>query len=101
VLAVEAVEGTDAAILRAGEKAAGAVVVKLARTRQDPRFDVPSVGRRTAEAMIEARCAVLAVEAGRTLVLDREALVALADAHGIAVVGVTEPGAAPSLPRGR
>jgi UDP-2,3-diacylglucosamine hydrolase len=91
VLAVEAIEGTDAAILRAGRIAPGACVVKLAGPRQDPRFDLPAIGEATLSALIEAKAAVLAFQAGATLVLQREALVAAADAHGIALLGVGEP----------
>jgi DUF1009 family protein len=91
VLALEAIEGTDAAIRRAGEFGPGACVVKLAKPHQDPRFDVPAVGPDTIAALADARAALLAVEAGRTLVLDRERFVSLADAHGIAVLGVRGP----------
>jgi DUF1009 family protein len=98
-VAVEAMEGTDATITRAGELL-GAMegeastfersltVVKVAKPKQDLRFDVPVVGVPTIETMVRARAGCLAVEAGRTLLFDREALIALADAHGIAVVGI-------------
>ena len=89
VLAVEAVEGTNDAIRRAGSFSVGARVVKLAKPQQDPRFDVPTVGPGTLDALIDARASALAVEAGATVVLERDALLARADAHGIAVVGVT------------
>jgi DUF1009 family protein len=88
VIAVEAIEGTDAAIARAGAIAAGACAVKVARPGQDPRFDLPAIGPATLRALIAAGASALACEAGRTVVLDREALVAAADAHGIALVGV-------------
>jgi DUF1009 family protein len=88
VLAVEAVEGTNAAIRRAGTFAAGACVVKVAKPQQDPRFDVPAVGAGTLAALVDARASVLAIEAGATVVLEREALLRGADQHGIAVVGV-------------
>jgi DUF1009 family protein len=88
VLAVEAIEGTDAAILRAGRVGEGACVVKVAKPRQDPRFDVPAIGPDTLAAMLEAKASALAFEAGRTLVLERAALVQAADGHGIALVGV-------------
>jgi len=88
VLAVEAIEGTDAAIRRAGRVGAGACVVKVAKPHQDPRFDVPAIGPDTLAAMLEAKASALAFEAGRTLVLEREALVEAADGHGIALVGV-------------
>jgi len=88
VLAVEAIEGTDAAIRRAGELAAGGCVIKVAKPSQDPRFDVPTIGPETLAAMRDARAALLAYEAGRTLVVDREPLVARADTLGIALLGV-------------
>jgi len=91
VLAVEAAEGTDAVIRRAGAIAAGAVVVKVARPGQDPRFDLPAVGPATLAAMREARASALCFEAGWTLVLERDALAAAADAAGIAVFGVRSP----------
>lgn len=90
VLAVEAIEGTDEAILRAGRIAPGACVIKLAGSGQDPRFDLPAIGETTLSALARAKAAVLAFQAGATLVLQREALVAGADAHGIALLGVGE-----------
>lgn len=88
VLAVEAVEGTDACIARGGSFAAGAVVVKAVKPRQDLRFDVPAVGPDTIAAMQAARCSALAIEADKALVLDREQLAAAADRAGIAVEGL-------------
>jgi len=88
VLAVEAIEGTDAAIRRAGAIAPGACVVKVAKPSQDPRFDVPTIGPDTIEVLVEARVAVLAFEAGATVVLERTTAVREADAHGIAIVAV-------------
>ena len=88
VVAVEAMEGTDACIKRAGSLAEGVVVVKMAKPRQDPRFDVPCIGPGTVESMVEAQAAVLAVEAGRTFVLEKEAAIARADEKGIVVMGV-------------
>ena len=93
VLAVEAIEGTDAAIRRAGEIAPGACVVKVAKPSQDPRFDVPTIGPDTLATLRDAKAALLAYEAGRTLVLDRDDLAMEADAHGIALLGVTEDAA--------
>ena len=88
-VALEAMEGTDEVIRRAGRLAgAGTTVVKLAKPRQDMRFDVPVVGTRTLEAMREAGARTLAVEAGRTLLLDRAAVLAAADAAGIALWGI-------------
>ena len=88
VLAVEAIEGTDAAIRRAGLVAQGACVIKVAKPAQDPRFDVPAVGTDTLSAMRAAKASCLAIEAGRTLVIDRAALVEAADACGIVLLGV-------------
>jgi len=88
VVAVEAMEGTDACLRRAGELAGpGAVVVKAAKPEQDRRFDLPVVGLATVEIMREIGATALAVEAGTTVVFDRDDLVAVADAAGIAVVG--------------
>jgi DUF1009 family protein len=90
VMAVEAIEGTDEALRRGGALAGGGggVAIKVAKPGQDPRFDVPTIGLATVRAVAEAGLRVLAFEAHATIVLDREALVAEADAGGIAVVGV-------------
>lgn len=90
VLAVEAFEGTDAAIRRGGALAGkgGAVLAKVSKPRQDLRFDVPVIGPRTLETAAEAKVAVIAVEAGQTLLLERETLLALAAAKGISVIGL-------------
>ena len=88
VVAVEAVEGTDATIKRGGELGGkGGVVVKFAKPDQDMRFDVPTIGVKTIHTMIEAKAKVLALEAGRSLLLDEEEVVALANKNKIAVVG--------------
>jgi hypothetical protein len=88
VVAVEAMEGTDAVIRRAGEIAgAGTRVVKVAKPNQDMRFDVPVVGVATIEAMRLARATALTIDAGRTLVVDGDRVFRAADAAGIAVVG--------------
>ncbi len=90
VVAVEAVEGTDETIRRAGQVAGkGTVVVKMAKPGQDLRFDLPSVGPGTIRVMQEAGATVLAVEAGKTLLFDRERTITLADAAEIAMVGVS------------
>ena len=87
VLAVEAIEGTDETIKRGGKLAGEkAVVVKVIKPSQDLRFDVPAIGHRTIEVMAEVKASVLAVEAGNTLIFNREELIRLADEHGIAVV---------------
>jgi DUF1009 family protein len=92
-IAVEAIEGTDLAIRRAGElcSRAGFVVVKVAKPRQDMRFDVPTVGTATIEAMRQAGATALAIEAGKTILLDEPATVALADRYGIAITAVAGP----------
>ncbi len=91
-VALEAMEGTDEVIRRAGRIAgAGTTVVKVAKPRQDLRFDVPVVGPGTLAAMVEARAATLAVEAGRTLLIDRSEFLAEAERCGLAVWGF-EPG---------
>jgi hypothetical protein len=88
VVAVEAMEGTDAAIARAGALAGpGTRVVKVAKPAQDMRFDVPVVGVATIAAMQAVGADALSIDAGRALVLDGGAFVAAADAAGIAVVG--------------
>jgi len=89
VLAVEAIEGTDAAIARGGELGSGrAVVVKVAKPKQDFRFDVPAVGPDTLHSMADAGCKVLAVEAGKTVILDRGRFEQLANDYKIPVVGI-------------
>lgn len=90
IVALEAMEGTDEAIARGARIAGpGVVVVKMAKPRQDMRFDVPVVGLRTLETLREARAAVLAVEAGKTLLLDKARFLASARDAGIVVIGVT------------
>lgn len=87
VLAVEAVDGTDAAIARGSALGrGGAVVVKVAKPHQDMRFDVPVVGFETLQTLVRHQAAALAFEAGKTLFMEREEAVDLADRHGIALV---------------
>lgn len=89
VVAVEAVEGTDEAIRRGSLLArGGAVVVKRCKPQQDLRFDLPAVGPATIETMISVNASVLAVEAERTVLLDKDVLLAKAQSGRIAVVGV-------------
>ncbi|MDR3088994.1 MAG: UDP-2,3-diacylglucosamine diphosphatase LpxI [Desulfobulbaceae bacterium] len=91
VLAVEAIEGTDAAIRRGGALAKGKVVaVKVRKPGQDFRFDLPATGPRTIQALAEVKGAVLAVEAEQSLIFDRDEMISLADQSGIAVIGVEE-----------
>jgi DUF1009 family protein len=90
VLAVEAFEGTNAAMKRGGELGRkDAVMVKVSKPRQDLRFDVPVIGPLTLEAAAEARIRVLGVEAGQTLLLDRDTLLAQAAAQRISIFGVS------------
>ena len=91
VVAVEAVEGTDAAIQRGGTLArSGCVVVKVSKPQQDLRFDVPAVGIDTVENLHKAGGTVLAVEAGKTILLQKESFLRQADDYGISVVGVSD-----------
>lgn len=91
VLAVEAMEGTDATIRRGGELAGGgAVVVKVANPRQDLRFDIPVIGPSTLAAVIESRATVLAFEAAATFLLEREATIARANRENLSLVAVED-----------
>lgn len=91
VLAVEAVEGTDAAIRRGGDLGKkGFVAVKVSKPQQDLRFDVPAVGLDTIRTLRELNGAALAVEAGKTILLERVELIEEAERAGIAVVAVSE-----------
>ena len=88
IVAVEAVEGTDETIRRGGTLAGkGSIVVKRCKPQQDLRFDLPAVGPATIRAMQEVGASVLAVEAGRSVLLDGDQMVRLANEAGIAVVG--------------
>ncbi len=91
VLAVEGFEGTDECIRRGGDLAGekgGGVVVKVSKPNQDFRFDIPCVGRRTIESCAAGNIAVLAVEAGSCLLLDKDAVLGEADKHGVRIVAV-------------
>ena len=91
VVAVEAVEGTDETIRRGGPLAKkGAVVVKRSKPHQDLRFDLPAIGPLTIEAMASVGAAALAVEAGRTVLLDREETLERANRARIAIVGMKD-----------
>jgi UDP-2,3-diacylglucosamine hydrolase len=88
VVAVEAMEGTDEVIGRAGHLAGpGARIVKVAKPKQDMRFDVPVVGLATIQAMRSAGASALSIDAGKTLMFEREAMIAGADEAGITIVG--------------
>jgi DUF1009 family protein len=90
VLAVEAIEGTDLCIRRAGQlcEAGAFTVVKVAKPQQDMRFDVPTVGAGTMQSMVEAGGRVLAVEADKTILIDEQEVIDFADRHGIAIVAL-------------
>ena len=90
IVAVEAMEGTDAVIARAASLAgAGVRIIKVAKPNQDMRFDVPVVGVSTIEAMAAVGASLISVDAGRTLMIDGDAIVQAANAAGIAIVGRT------------
>ena len=92
VLAIEAIDGTDATILRGGRLAKEkAVVVKVSKPGQDLRFDMPSVGLETIKAISKVKGSVLAVEAGYTLMFDKEEMVAQADRENISIISITMP----------
>ncbi|MBU4376548.1 MAG: UDP-2,3-diacylglucosamine diphosphatase LpxI [Candidatus Omnitrophica bacterium] len=89
VVAVEALEGTDEMIKRAGKLAGnGVVFVKMIKPKQDPRFDMPTVGVTTIDSLIEAKAAVLAIEAGKTFFVNKNEAVKRADSHGISIVAI-------------
>jgi len=89
IIAVEAFEGTNQTIKRAGKVGkAGAVVVKVPKIGHDMRFDIPVVGAKTFKMMKKAKVSCIAVEAGKTILLEKEKIVALADQYGIAFVAV-------------
>jgi len=89
VMSVEAIEGTDEAILRGGKLAgAGAVVVKVSKPQQDMRLDVPVIGPTTLQSMIDVRARVLAIEAERSIIIHRSKLIKEAEESGISIVGL-------------
>lgn len=91
VVAVEALEGTDAALERGGELGGGGcVALKMLKPGQDKRADLPSIGLKTVEIMVKYRYSCLAYEAGKTLFFDQAEALALADEHNLAIIGVTE-----------
>ncbi|MFO0908268.1 MAG: LpxI family protein [Isosphaeraceae bacterium] len=95
-VAIEAIEGTDRCIERAGQlcRAGGWTLVKVAKPEQDMRFDVPTVGISTIENLHKARAKVLAIEAERTIVIDQADVVALADRYGLTIVALSDEAAA-------
>ncbi len=101
-LAVEAIEGTDACIRRAGElcRAGGFCVVKVAKPQQDMRFDVPTIGLGTLRVMLDSGATCLAVEAGKTIILDEPEFIAQANEHRVCVVALDEAAALAGRPDG-
>ena len=93
VMAVEAVEGTDLCIKRAGElcRTGGLTVVKVAKPQQDMRYDVPAVGLKTLQSMVVAGGRVLAIEAGRTILLEEPQAVDFANKHKLVIVSLIQP----------
>ena len=93
VMAVEAVEGTDLCIKRAGElcRTGGFTVVKVAKPQQDMRYDVPAVGLKTLQSMVVAGGRVLAIEAGRTILLEEPQVVDFANKHKLVIVSLIQP----------
>ncbi len=89
IVAVEAIEGTDAAITRGGKVAnSGIVVIKVSKPNQDMRFDVPVIGPRTIKYMKRVRAKCLAIEAGKTIIIDKDICVKSADKHNISIVAL-------------
>ncbi len=87
ILAIEAIEGTDEAIKRGGRLGkAGVVVVKVSKPHQDMRFDIPVVGLKTVESLLKAKAAILAIEAHKTLIIDRDKFIQRADRNKLSVV---------------
>ena len=95
VVSVEAVEGTDEAIIRGGKLGGkGAVVIKRTKPQQDLRFDLPAIGPQTIQTMVSVQATVLAIEAGRTVIIDREDVLSQANEAGISIVGKATSGSA-------
>ncbi len=91
VLAVEAIEGTDQAIIRGGKLGGGgAAVVKVSKPKQDERFDVPTIGKSTIESMISAGVSVLGIEADKTIITEEKQLYELASMNKIKIIAVSE-----------
>ena len=96
IVSVEAVEGTDEAITRGGKLGGkGAVVIKRTKPQQDLRFDLPAIGPQTIQTMISVQATALAIEAGRTVIIDREDVLSQANEAGISIVGKATSGLAP------
>jgi len=92
ILAVEAIEGTDEAIRRGGKLCGqDAVVVKVCKPQQDLRFDLPAIGAQTVKSMEAVKASCLAIEAGKTIIIERETVIHEADRAGITIIAVTDP----------
>ena len=93
IVSVEAVEGTDEAITRGGKLGGkGAVVIKRTKPHQDLRFDLPAIGPQTIQTMVSVQASVLAIEAGRTVIIDREDVLSQAKEAGISIIGKATSG---------
>jgi hypothetical protein len=93
IVSVEAVEGTDEAITRGGKLGGkGGVVIKRTKPHQDLRFDLPAIGPQTIQTMVSVEATVLAIEAGRTVIIDREDVLSQANEAGISIVGKATSG---------
>lgn len=88
VIAVEAIEGTDQAILRSGELTRGAVVAKVAKPQQDQRFDIPTIGLQTMQNLVQVGAQALVVEAEKTFFIQQDQVLQLANEHGIVIMGM-------------
>jgi DUF1009 family protein len=89
IMAVEAIEGTDMCIKRGSKLAKkGAVVVKVAKPKQDKRFDIPAIGMRTLRTMAHKQAALIAVEANETIIVDQEKVIQYANDHNIVIMAV-------------
>ncbi len=93
ILAVEAIEGTDACIMRTGEicPRGGFSLIKVAKPQQDMRFDLPTIGPRTIERMAKAGGKAIAIEADKTILVDRDVLIRAANRYGIAIISLEQP----------
>jgi len=92
ILAVEAIEGTDEAIRRGGKLCGkGAVVVKVCKPHQDLRFDLPAIGAHTIASLVEVSASCLAIETGKTIIIDRETVINSAERAGITIIAIKDP----------
>jgi DUF1009 family protein len=95
IVSVEAVEGTDEAITRGGKLGGkGGVVIKRTKPHQDLRFDLPAIGPQTIQTMVSVEATVLAIEAGRTVIIDRDDVLSQANEAGISIIGKATSGSA-------